>query len=176
MVWFNGSLCLSWCIESYRLLKVPCSFFYSLLSSSGTSWNRPFASSTKPWWRVRTPSSPGKSPSTRSSPEWTTPCPTTSSPPTFWTRWSDGGGTYERRAFNSPAETVVLLWWTQPPVGILPLGHILWWTLKFSKIYRTQPPINPRTKEVSFCQMPVLTLRTHSVAGFFSEINCKYWT
>ncbi|GBN11901.1 hypothetical protein AVEN_272744-1, partial [Araneus ventricosus] len=62
--------------------------FYSLLSSSGTSWNRPFASSTKPWWRVRTPSSPGKNPSTRSSPEWTTLCPTTSSPPTFWTRWS----------------------------------------------------------------------------------------
>lgn len=56
--------------------------------TSGSWLNRPWRSSSRPSKVERTQNSRGRSPFTKSSPEWTTRFPSTSSLPTSWSNWS----------------------------------------------------------------------------------------
>lgn len=68
--------------------NVTSRFFHRFPETSGLWLNRPWKSSSRPSKVGRTQSSHGRSPFTRSSPEWTTLFLNTSSLPTSWSNWS----------------------------------------------------------------------------------------
>ena len=70
---------LTWC-NDYNFTR----FHFRSQRTSVQSYNPHCASSISLSWGARIPSNPGRKPSTKSSPAWTTSCPNSSSPPIGW--------------------------------------------------------------------------------------------